>query len=56
MSLQSFFYQNGLPFDDTIATRLNEFGVKCVEELKITPDDIFVGFFACIKMHSQMDN
>ena len=38
--LESFFLTNGLPFDSQMNNQLLEFGVTCVEDLKILPDDL----------------
>lgn len=44
-NVEGWFYRHALPFSDGVKISLDDWGVYCVEQLKLLPSDVFLGMF-----------
>jgi len=44
-NVEGWFYRHALPFSDGVKISLDDWGVYCVEQLKLLPSEVFLGMF-----------
>lgn len=49
-NVEGWFYRHALPFSEGVKISLGDWGVYCVEQLKLLPDDVFLGMFEADKL------
>ncbi len=49
-NVEGWFHRHALPFSDGVKISLDDWGVYCVEQLKLLPDDVFLGLFEADKL------
>ena len=47
--MKGWFLARGLPWSESLSEQLNDYGVECVEDLKLFPKEKFVDLFAAQK-------
>lgn len=49
-NVEGWFHRHALPFSDGVKISLDDWGVYCIEQLKLLPDDVFLGMFEADKL------
>lgn len=45
LDIEGWFNRHKLPFTDGVQISLDDWGVECVEQLKLLPSDVFLGMY-----------
>jgi hypothetical protein len=45
LDLEGWFHRHALPYTDLVKISLDDWGVQCVEQLKLLPSDTFLGMY-----------
>ena len=48
--VEGWFLRHKIPFTDGVQISLDDWGVQCVEQLKLLPSDIFLGMYDAEKL------
>ena len=48
--LEGWFLRHKIPYTDGVQISLDDWGVQCVEQLKLLPSDVFLGMYEAEKL------